>query len=155
MPFTSKVLIGFAIVTCFWAVAPAQAAPTSAEQALIVEVNRVRAQHGLRDLRFDPALERSARARTRGILRTGSLTHGSIAPRIVRYGVRGRAVGENLGWGIGSRSSAQWIVATWLASPSHRANLLRRGFNRIGVGRGVGTFHGHGDAAVVTAHFAG
>jgi uncharacterized protein YkwD len=37
----------------------------------------------------------------------------------------------------------------------HRANLLRPGFNRIGIGAARGTFHGLPDALVVTADFAG
>jgi uncharacterized protein YkwD len=49
----------------------------------------------------------------------------------------------------------QWVVDHWLASPMHRAVLLRPGFRRVGLGIAFGTFIGHGDAAVVTADFAG
>jgi uncharacterized protein YkwD len=89
------------------------------------------------------------------VVRTGTFAHGSFQRRLAGFGVRGPKVGENLGWGIGWRKTAQGIVAGWLASPSHRANLLRPGFRRVGVGRVVGTFAGHGGAAVVTADFAG
>jgi uncharacterized protein YkwD len=136
-------------------VSPAQAAPTSAERAVIAEVNRVRAAHGLGALRLDLTLERAARAHSRTILQTGSLSHGAFQRRLTSFGARGPAIGENLGWGVGSRASAQAIVAAWLASPGHRANLLRPGFRRIGVGRLAGTFAGHRGAAVVTADFAG
>ena len=143
------------MVACLVAVTPATAAPTTAERALILEVNRVRAAHGLRPLRLDLTLERAARAHSRTMIRTGVFSHGSVTRRLASFGARGPAVGENLGWGVGSRASAQAIVQGWLASPSHRANLLRPGFNRVGVGRVVGTFAGHGGAAVVTADFAG
>ena len=43
----------------------------------------------------------------------------------------------------------------WLASPSHRANLLRRSFQRVGLGIVVGTFHGFAGTSMVTANFAG
>jgi uncharacterized protein YkwD len=118
-------------------------------------VNQVRAQHGLAPLSLDVRLERAARAYTSHMLRTGTFAHGDFRRRIARYGGRGPALGENLAWGVGSTSSAQAVVQMWLASPSHRANLLRPGFRRIGIGRGVGTFRGYRGAAVVTANFAG
>ena len=142
------------VILCLIAAGPASAAPSGAERAVITEVNRVRAAHGLAGLRVDLRLERAARSHSRTILRTGSFSHGSFHRRLAGFGARG-AVGENLGWGVGSRASAQAIVAAWLASPSHRANLLRPGFRRIGVGRLVGTFAGYGGAAVVTADFSG
>ncbi len=53
------------------------------------------------------------------------------------------------------RARAQWVVNTWLNSPTHRAVLLRPGFKRVGIGISYGTFAGHGGAGVVTADFAG
>ena len=47
------------------------------------------------------------------------------------------------------------IVSGWLASPGHRANLLRPGLNRIGLGALEGNFLGYAGATVVTADFAG
>lgn len=155
MSFAKKILVLFATVSCVIAASPAQAAPTSAEQALIAEVNRTRAAYGLGRLRLDLTLERAARAHSRSMLSSGAFAHGSFQRRLSSFGARGPALGENLAWGVGSRSSARAIVAGWLASPGHRANLLRPGFNRIGVGRAVGTFGGYGGAAVVTADFAG
>ena len=38
-----------------------------------------------------------------------------------------------------------------LASPEHRANLLRPSFRRVGIGALQGTFLGHRGARVVTA----
>ncbi|TML65334.1 MAG: CAP domain-containing protein, partial [Actinobacteria bacterium] len=64
-------------------------------------------------------------------------------------------VGENLAWGTGAYSAAKAIVQEWLASPEHRANLLRPGFRLVGVGSAVGTFVGRAGATVVTADFAG
>jgi len=155
MPFAKKVLVTFGAFAVFLVAAPATAAPTRAERSVLVEVNRVRASHGLRALRIDPTLERAARAHSRDMIRRGYFAHGDFIRRLMSFGVRGPKVGENLGWGLGSTASARVIVASWLASPAHRTNVLRGGFNRIGVGRVVGTFSGHSGAAVVTADFAG
>ena len=137
------------------AAAPAPGRPTAPEADLIRAVNAVRAQHRLAPLRADARLERAARAHSQTVLRSGRLVHGDVRRRLSAYGVRSRAVGENLAWGVGSRASSAAIVQMWLASPPHRANLLRPGFRRIGIGHSVGTFGGHGGAAVVAANFAG
>ena len=68
---------------------------------------------------------------------------------------RGPAFGENLAWGTGRLASARSIVGAWMASPGHRANLLRPGWNRIGIGALSGRFLGYRGATVVTADFAG
>jgi uncharacterized protein YkwD len=43
----------------------------------------------------------------------------------------------------------------WMASPGHRANLLRPGWVRVGIGARTGNFLGYPGANVVTADFAG
>ena len=137
------------------AAAPSPARPTAPEAELLRTVNAVRAQHGLAPLRFDALLERAARAQSQSVLRAGRLYHGNVRGRLTAYGVRSRAVGENLAWGIGSRATSGAIVQMWLASPPHRRNLLRPGFRRIGIGHSVGTFAGYGGANVFAANFAG
>jgi uncharacterized protein YkwD len=138
----------------FWS-APSGAAPTRGERTLLDAINSVRVANGLAGLRIDPRLERAARSHSRDMLRRGYFSHGAFTRRMVAFGVRGPSVGENLAWGAGAQARASTIVATWLASPEHRSNLLRRGFRRIGIGRIRGTFGGHPGAAVITADFAG
>lgn len=87
------------------------------------------------------------------MLRRNYFSHGAFSSRLRASGARGPIFGENLAWGTGA--TAQWIVGRWLASPAHRAVLLRPGFRRIGIGAVNGTFAGHGGATVVTADFAG
>ena len=118
-------------------------------------MNDVRAEHNLRPLRVDPHLVEAARAHSTTLLRTNVFEHGSFAERIALHGGRGPAFGENLAWGTGRLASARSIVGAWMASPGHRANLLRPGWNRIGVGALSGRFLGHRGATVVTADFAG
>ena len=125
------------------------------ERTLLGAVNDVRAAHNLRPLRVDSALVRAARDYSATLIRRDIFTHGSLGPRLAGYGVRGPIYGENLAWGKGERATARGIVRGWMASPGHRANLLRPGWRRIGIGSRVGTFHGYGGATVVTVDFAG
>ena len=118
-------------------------------------MNEARGAHGLAPLRFDPRLQRAARSHSGDMLRRNYFAHGRFTSRIARFGVRGSRVGENLAWGVGSRSDPREIVRAWLASPPHRANLLRRGFRRVGLGVLSGSFAGYSGAVVVTADFAG
>ena len=118
-------------------------------------MNRVRAQHGLGALRFDSHLQRAARAHSREMVATNTFSHGAFGSRMLQFAVTGSVAGENLAWGTGSRGTPRGIVAAWLASPEHRANLLRPSFVRVGVGDLRSSFLGHRGAQVVTADFAG
>jgi uncharacterized protein YkwD len=128
---------------------------SASERALLAEVNRVRATHGLGALESDGRLIRAARAHTQTMLRRQTFAHGNTAARLRRFGVRSGRVGENLAWGTGTLASAEAIVLMWLKSPSHRANLLHSRFRKIGLGVGFGSFAGHDGALVVTADFQG
>jgi uncharacterized protein YkwD len=128
---------------------------TQRERSLLATVNGVRASHGLRALRIDPKLQGVARSHSATLLRTGQFTHGDMARRVAGSGARGPAFGENLAWGTGSYASAQSIVGNWMRSPGHRANLLRPGWTRVGIGAVQGTFRGYAGATMVTADFAG
>ncbi len=134
---------------------PVQANPTPAEADLLRAMNQARAEHGVAPLRIDLRLEAAARAKSRAMLRTGTFAHGNFQRRLSSFRARGLYFGENLAWGVGTRGSAPGIVQMWLASPSHRANLLRRTYRRVGLGIVVGTFRGYGGTSVVTANFAG
>jgi uncharacterized protein YkwD len=154
--FVKNISIVFSTFFALSALAgPAQAQPTPAEASLLQAMNQARAQHGVRPLRIDLRLEAAARAKSRAMLRTGAFAHGNFTRRLTSYRARGPYFGENLAWGVGSSGSATGIVQMWMASPSHRANLLRRSFQRVGLGVTVGTFRGYGGATVATANFAG
>lgn len=154
--FAKTISIVFSSVLCLSAVvAPAQAQPTPAETSLLQALNQARAQHGAAPLRIDLRLEAAARAKSRSMLRTGTFAHGNFQRRLSSFRARGPYFGENLAWGVGANGSPAGIVQMWLASPSHRANLLRRTFQRVGLGIAVGTFRGYGGTSVVTANFAG
>ena len=128
---------------------------TRNEADLLSVVNTVRVSHGLAPLDIDWRLVRAARSHSLDMLEHGYFGHGAFGDRMRRFGVRGRVVGENLAWGSGRLGTSVTIVREWLASPDHRANLLRPGFRRIGLAAPVARFGGVAGAHVVTADFAG
>jgi len=135
--------------------APSQASLLPAEQSLLGEMNRVRAEHGLAPFQIDPALERTARAHSADMIRRDYFNHGALKSRLQAAGARGPIFGENLAWGVGPQAAAAAIVGLWMGSPGHRRNLLRPGFQRIGVAAPRGEFLGWRGARVVTLDFAG
>jgi uncharacterized protein YkwD len=158
MQFSKHIRVALSVFFVAFAAAPAAQAATTltqGERTLLTAVNDVRAAHELRPLRVDPTRVRAARDYSTTLLRRNVFTHGTLGARLARYGVRGPLYGENLAWGKGETATARGIVRGWLASPGHRANLLRPGWTRIGIGTRTGTFLGHGGATVVTADFAG
>jgi uncharacterized protein YkwD len=161
MPLSRHICAGLLVLLAALALAqaatPAPQATTLTlrERSLLSAVNGVRSAHGLRALRVDGALQRAARNYSATMLRTGRFAHGAMGQRLAAHGVRGPRYGENLAWAVGSSAAARRIVASWMASPGHRANLLRAGWRRIGIGAIRGAFQGYDGATVVTADFAG
>jgi uncharacterized protein YkwD len=151
----TKVLVAFvAVLGLLGPATGAQAGSlTSSEASLLQTMNGVRTSRRLPALRVDPRLVRAARGHSADMMRRQYFAHGSVASRALAAGARGPLFGEDLAWGTGV--TATWVVNQWLASPGHRAVMLRRGFRRVGIGISFGTFAGHGGAAVVTADFAG
>jgi uncharacterized protein YkwD len=153
----THISIGFAAVLCALALVPAAGAATrrTAAGSFLTAVNQTRAQYGLRPLRLDGTLIRAARAHSLDMLRTNVFSHGDFHSRMVAFHVVGPTAGENLAWGNGSYATPATVISEWLASPEHRANLLRPGWTRIGIGLARGTFLGNGASTVLTADFAG
>ena len=128
---------------------------TRAEADYLSAINRTRTAHGLPPLRVDRALVRAARAHSRHMIEHDYFAHGAFGPRLISFGVRASFLGENLAWGLGTFAAPARVIDRWLASPGHRANLLRPGFDRIGIAAPVGSFGGVDGATVITADFAG
>jgi len=157
MQISKHIRAGLSVFCLAAVLVPAAQATTMSpsERTLLGAVNDVRAAHKLRPLRVDATLVRAARDHSATLISHDVFTHGALGPRLARYGARGPLFGENLAWGTGERATAAGIVRSWLASPGHRANLLRPGWTRIGIGARTGTFLSYTGATVVTADFAG
>jgi uncharacterized protein YkwD len=155
MPIKKKILLAF--LASFALLGPAAGAQartlSSSEASLLQTMNAVRTSHHLAPLRLDVRLLRAARGHSADMMQRQYFAHGSVADRVLAQGARGPLFGEDLAWGTGV--GARWAVDQWLASPHHRAVLLRPGFRRVGMGIAFGTFAGHGGAVVFTADFAG
>jgi uncharacterized protein YkwD len=159
---TTKTLCVFALTAAVWAPAgtPKSATTrghmtlTAAETALLNAINTTRGVHGLAPLTPGYRLERAARWHSYDMIRRNYFAHGDFSGRMYRFRVYARAMGENLAWHSGTLG-ATTAVAMWLASPPHRANLLRPGYRRIGIGAFRGRFQGTRRATVVTVDFAG
>jgi uncharacterized protein YkwD len=155
-------LIAAAAAAALLAAGGVGAAPSSqaqslspSEYVLLRVVNQARTDNGLPPLRIDATLERAARWYSVQLLSSNEFDHGDFGDRMAEFGVRGSILGENLAWGSGPQGLASSVVARWLQSPDHRANLLRPSFTRIGIASVEGTFLGYSGSTVVTADFAG
>jgi uncharacterized protein YkwD len=155
MLIKNKILVAF--LASFALLGPAAGAQartlSSSEASLLQTLNSVRTSKHLAPLRLDVRLLRAARGHSTDMMHRQYFAHGAVAGRVLAEGAHGPVFGEDLAWGTGV--GAQWAVSQWLASPRHRAVLLRPGFRRVGIGIAFGTFAGHGGAVVFTADFAG
>lgn len=119
---------------------PAQPADTSAlsayEQEVVTLTNRYRAKYGLAPLTADTHLSDIARMKSQDMHDKGyfdhtSPTYGTPFDMMKRFDVSYRSAGENIAMGY---RTAQSVVAGWMNSPGHRANILNKNFTKIGVG---------------------
>ncbi len=119
-----------------------------AQSATLCLVNRERRARGLRALTRSGTLDSSSRQYAGSMVRQRFFAHvspsgGTLVQRIRRqssYLDRARRyfVGENLAWGAGSRATPRQTVASWMDSPTHRANILSPRFRHLGVGLSTG-----------------
>jgi uncharacterized protein YkwD len=113
----------------------------ASERHVLVLENRIRAAATLPVVRSDPRLVRIARWRSADMVSRGYFSH-SIPPdgttvfdELTRRHYCWRAAGENIGWNnVAGAAATSAIVRQFLASPSHRAIMLGRTWDAIGVG---------------------
>ncbi|MDT7782635.1 MAG: hypothetical protein QOF58_1054 [Pseudonocardiales bacterium] len=108
---------------------------SSDEDTVIWLVNHVRARAGLPRLRYDDRLRVAARKHSRDMARRDFCEHvnpDGVTPaqRMSKAGYPNPG-GENVARG---QSGPHAVMNAWMASPSHRANILNPDFVTIGVG---------------------
>jgi uncharacterized protein YkwD len=116
----------------------------TARAATLCLLNQQRASFGLGRLRAHRQLTVAAQSYAGDMVRGGFFSHvspsGSTLEQRIRQGTRYLAgalryeIGENIAWGQGALATPSAIVAAWMASPGHRANILRGAFREIGIG---------------------
>jgi uncharacterized protein YkwD len=175
-PHARSLLLALAVVACVLAAAtPARAAGCAGAhttragasrlaQAVVCEINRVRAQHGLRRVTLNDALATAARRYARSMAKRNFFSHVSpdgstLVDRLRRVGYArpgtAWALGECIGWATSSLATPAAMVRAWMHSPPHRAIILTGAYRNIGAGvagglpvRGVG-----GSGATYVADF--
>jgi uncharacterized protein YkwD len=111
--------------------------------AILCLHNQVRAQNGLPALRENGRLRRAALGHSRHMVDDRFFEHTTpsgvtMVDRIMRARYaradQGWEIGENLAWGTGTLSTPRGAVQSWMDSPPHRANILKRSYRELGVG---------------------
>jgi uncharacterized protein YkwD len=112
--------------------------------ATLCLVNRERAAHGESPLQSNARLERAAQQHTESMAFADYFEH--VGPRgdtplermreagYIYSSQIGFEVGENIGWGTRAQGTPAAIVAAWMASPGHRANILDGRFRDTAIG---------------------
>jgi len=130
--------------------------------AILCLHNQVRAEHRLPALREHRRLRKAAVRHARDMVRDGYFEHTTptgttMVDRILRARyVRedaGWALGENLAWGTGSLGTPRGAVQSWMESPGHRANILKRSYRELGVGVVLGVPVSDAAGATYTVDF--
>lgn len=140
---------------------PASTSSSTAAQlhAMYCLVNATRRSAGLPALRTNRTLERAARIKAARIGACGQFTHepcGAPFTQAFRAaGWRRATMGENIAYGTSYLGSPRAILRSWMASPGHRANLLRRGFRFQGLAVRTVTLPGVGRARLWANAFGG
>lgn len=124
--------------------APSTSDVEQVRAATLCLVNRERSAHGDAALRWNGDLVKAAQAHTESMAFEGYFDHVSPngetpAGRMRRAGYIyssqiGYEVGENIAWGSLWLGTPRAIVAAWMASPGHRANILDSHYRETGIG---------------------
>ena len=134
------------------------------DASVLVQLNQIRAAHGLRPLKLDPALTAAAEGHSAQMLADGYFAHESVdgSPfwkRLMAYANAAHgswSVGENLLWSSPD-VGAEHALQLWMASPEHRHNILTARWREIGIAAihtdaAPGTYGGR-SVTVITTDF--
>ena len=106
--------------------------------ALLLMLNQARIEEGRRPLVRSRQLDALALEHSRAMLRAGHIGHdlgdGSPKQRMESAGIFASLAGENV---VHAADAPRAHRALW-GSPSHRSNILHRGFRNVGIGALVG-----------------
>ena len=129
--------------------------------ATLCLVNRERAENGESPLQPNAQLQQAAQGHTESMVDEDYFEHVSpngdtplsrmIAAGYIYSSQVGYEVGENIGWGTLWLGTPDAIVAAWMASPGHRANILDARFRdtAIGVSPHAPAALAHGQAGAI------
>lgn len=117
-------------------------AADTASETVVVRTNAERRRLGLPELARSNQLMRAAQLQADQMAATLTMAHDlpharypSMDDRIAVVGYSYRAAGENVAEGYPSASA---VVAGWMTSPGHRANIVSPHFTEMGAGVATG-----------------
>ncbi len=122
--------------------------------ALIDETNQSRVDKQLSQLTTNPILEKAAQLKANDMAAKGYFAHNTPDGKTPWYwfdqaGYNYAAAGENLAVNF---TDSKDVTDAWLASPSHRANIMNGNYSEIGIATAQGTYKGK-DAIFVVEEF--
>ncbi len=126
------VFVRLALAAAVLVVPTAASAATPAEEyaaAAFATTNKVRAEHDRARLKTDACLRKAAVRQARRMAGKSSLFHQVLEPLL--DGCALDFVGENVAAGFTSGKTA--VRKGWMKSAGHRANILQKGYTRMGV----------------------
>lgn len=121
------------------------------QHQILEYINQERQSHGLPTLELHPGLNQAAESKANDMLRSNYWSHTSPSGRepwdfVEATGYAYSVAGENLARNF---SSAQGMTAAWMASPSHRANILHTQYQETGIAVVQGQMNGRNTTLVV------
>ena len=141
---------------------PAAGNVGAVRDAVLCLHNQVRARNGLPRLREDARLQRAAAGHSADMVERRYFDHTApggrgMVSRILGAGYarpnEGWMLGENLAWGTGRLATPRAAMRAWMGSPSHRENILKRGYRELGVGVALAAPIRSGQGATYTVDF--
>lgn len=126
-------------------------------ETLLVNTNNQRQLFDKKPLQLDEGLSKAATAKALDMVQRNYWSHYTPDGQPPWYflnqiNYKYSKAGENLSYGF---SSSPEVIRAWMNSPSHRANLLDTGFNKVGFGIATSSnFNGKGPSVVVVAMYA-
>ncbi|MER5224502.1 CAP domain-containing protein, partial [Streptomyces flaveus] len=116
---------------------PKATPPASGATARIVQlVNAERSKVGCSPVTLNAVLTKAAQAHSKDMAAHQNMSHtgsdgSSPGNRITRAGYSWSTYGENVAYGY---ATPEQVMAGWMSSPGHKANILNCAFKEIGVG---------------------
>ncbi|MGF1602724.1 MAG: CAP domain-containing protein [Thermosynechococcaceae cyanobacterium] len=109
------------------------------ESQVQAEINQIRRSNGLGALRGNGRLAQVARRHSQNMASRSFFSHtdpngNTSFERVQGAGIPFQLVAENLAWHENSPNPVSSAVRGWMASPTHRTNIMRPEVNQTGVG---------------------
>jgi len=110
------------------------------EESILDQVNRLRQEKGLGQLKINPKAQTAARNHSLDMARLGYFSHKDLRGNLVDERLRQvklvdwKAIAENIAKCDAASNPAQQAVSGWTKSPGHAKNMFNPQYNETGIG---------------------